>query len=59
MAKELKEKALKKIECDPECGFMMRTHDEAELIKATKEHVKKFHGKEMTEEEVRADIEEA
>ncbi|MBI5676371.1 MAG: DUF1059 domain-containing protein [Nitrospirae bacterium] len=34
---------LKKIECDPMCGFMVRSHDEKELIEIGLEHAKKFH----------------
>ena len=60
MPKGLKEKKkLMKVECDPECGFMVRDHDEKELIEMVKRHSKKFHDKEMTDKEIRADIEEA
>ena len=27
---------LKKVECDPTCGFMVRTHDEKELVEIVK-----------------------
>lgn len=32
---------LKSIECDPKCGFMIRSHDEKEVINIAKEHAKK------------------
>jgi len=38
---------LKKIECGPTCGFMVRSHDEEELVQIALEHGKKFH-KDMT-----------
>jgi predicted small metal-binding protein len=44
---------LKKIECDPKCGFMVRSHDEKELIKVATEHAKKLHNMKMTEAEAR------
>ena len=34
---------LKKIECDPGCGFMVKSHDEKELVEIALEHAKKFH----------------
>jgi hypothetical protein len=27
---------LKQIECEPKCGFLVRSHDEAELIRIAK-----------------------
>lgn len=44
---------LKKIECDPSCGFMVRSHDEKELIELTKQHAKKLHNKDITDKDVR------
>ena len=51
---------LKKIECDPVCGFMIRSHDEKEVIEIALEHAKKFH-KEMniTEKDVKGMIQAA
>lgn len=47
----------KKLECDPVCGFMARSHDEKELIKIGLEHAKKFHKKIMlTEKDLKAMI---
>ena len=51
---------LKKLECDPVCGFMIRSHDENEVIRIALEHAKKFH-KEMkiTEKDVKGMIKTA
>lgn len=51
-------KHLKQIDCGPECGFMARSHDEKELIEITRKHVKQFHGMDMTEQEIKKDIED-
>jgi predicted small metal-binding protein len=45
--------ALKKVECDPKCGFMIQSHDEKEVIKIAIEHAKKSHNMTITEKEVR------
>lgn len=45
---------LKKVECDPKCGFMIRSHDEKEVIKAAIVHAKKSHKETLTEKEVRS-----
>jgi predicted small metal-binding protein len=34
---------LKQISCDPECGFMIRSHDETEVVGMAKKHVKEKH----------------
>jgi predicted small metal-binding protein len=44
---------LKKIECDPKCGFMVQSHEEKELVDVAKEHVKKYHNKTVTDEDVK------
>ncbi|HUN65651.1 MAG TPA: DUF1059 domain-containing protein [Bacteroidota bacterium] len=49
MSKELKE-----VQCDPSCGFMMRSHDEKEIIDATIKHAQKAHNKKITAKDVRA-----
>jgi predicted small metal-binding protein len=52
--------ALKKLECDPVCGFMIRSHDEKELISIALEHAKKFHKEiKVTEKDVKAMIKAA
>jgi predicted small metal-binding protein len=44
---------LKKIECDPTCGFMIRSHDEKELIDLVKQHAKKSHNMSVSEKDIR------
>ncbi len=44
---------LKKIECDPTCGFMVRSHDEKELIELVKQHAKKSHNMSVSEKDIR------
>jgi len=52
--------ALKKLQCDPVCGFMIRSHDEKELIEIALEHAKKFHKEiKITEKDVKAMIKAA
>jgi predicted small metal-binding protein len=51
---------LKSISCEPTCGFMVRSHDENELVEMIKAHVAKKHpGTEMTEEDIKAMIKPA
>ncbi len=45
--------SLKKIECDPTCGFMIRSHDEKELIDLVKLHAKKSHNMSVSEKDIR------
>ena len=52
-AKEMS-KDLKEVQCDPSCGFMMRSRDEKELIDATIKHAQKMHSKKVTAKEVRS-----
>jgi predicted small metal-binding protein len=51
--------ALKKLECDPKCGFLVRSHDEKEVLRIALEHAKKFHNMTMTEKEAREMLEDA
>lgn len=54
------EKELKSISCNPLCGFMVRSHDEEELIEMAIAHGKKKHPEmKMTEEQVRSMIKPA
>jgi len=50
---------LKKIECDPKCGFMVRSHNEKELIQIAIQHVKNAHNLLLTEKDAKAKIEPA
>jgi predicted small metal-binding protein len=47
---------LKKVECDPMCGFMVRSYDEKELVEIVTQHVKKFHNKKISEKEAKESI---
>jgi len=52
-------KALKKIECDPKCGFMIQSHDEKEVIEIAMQHAKKSHKMKITEKEVKGMMKDA
>jgi len=47
-------KTLKKIECDPKCGFMVQSHDEKEVIEIAKQHAKKFHDMTISEKDAKS-----
>ncbi len=51
--------SLKKVECDPTCGFMVRSHDEKELIDLVKQHAKKSHNMNMSEKDIRDKVKAA
>ncbi|MCL5023234.1 MAG: DUF1059 domain-containing protein [Nitrospirae bacterium] len=53
--KEMKtmEENLKKVECDPACGFMIKSHDEKEIIETVRQHAKRYHKKAVSEKEVK------
>jgi len=44
---------LKKVECDPTCGFMIRSHDEKELVDLVIQHAKKSHNMDVSEKDVK------
>ncbi len=50
---------LKKIECDPTCGFMIRSHDEKELVDIVTLHAKKSHNMTISEKDVKDKIKDA
>jgi predicted small metal-binding protein len=50
---------LKKVECDPKCGFMVRSHDEKEIIKIAMQHAKKAHNMTPTEKDIKAMMKDA
>jgi predicted small metal-binding protein len=50
---------LKKLECDPKCGFVIQSHDEKEIIEVAMQHAKKSHNMAVTEKEVKAMMKEA
>lgn len=45
--------AIKSVSCDPDCGFMVRSHDEMEIVNIVKMHAKAHHNKDVTDDEVR------
>ncbi|RJQ14730.1 MAG: DUF1059 domain-containing protein [Nitrospiraceae bacterium] len=44
---------LKKVECEPTCGFMIRSHDEKELIELVRQHAEKMHKMKVTDKDIR------
>ena len=50
---------LKKITCEPLCGFVVISHDEKELIEIAIQHVKNVHKMVLTEKDAKAKIESA
>jgi predicted small metal-binding protein len=50
---------LKKIDCAPECGFMVRSHDENEIVNLALTHLSNIHNQRMTPVEIRGKIEPA
>ena len=55
----MSEGTLKKVECDPKCGFMVQSHDEKELIEIAKQHAKKSHNMALTENDIKSMIKDA
>ncbi len=50
---------LKQIECDPKCGFLVRSHDEKELVDIVTKHAKTQHNKTISEKDATAMIKDA
>lgn len=44
---------MKTIKCDPECGFMVKSHDEEEVVSMAREHSENKHGVNATDEELK------
>ena len=44
---------LKKLVCDPNCGFMVTRHDESEIVNAGLFHTTNIHNMNLTPKEVR------
>ncbi len=44
---------LKKVECDPKCGFSLQSHDEKEMMEFTKKHAKNAHDMNVSDSEIR------
>jgi predicted small metal-binding protein len=50
---------LKKVECDPKCGFAIQSHDEKEVVDIALQHAKKAHSMNITEKDVRGMMKDA
>lgn len=50
---------LKKIECDPKCGFQVQSHDEKEIVDIAIQHAKKSHNMAITEKEIKGMMKDA
>ena len=46
-------------ECDPKCGFMIRSHDKEEVKVILKEHAKKAHNMDVSDQEAEEKIKPA
>jgi len=45
---------MKQIECDPSCGFTVKSHDEDEVVKMAMEHIRNKHpDMELSEEDAK------
>lgn len=45
--------------CSPECGFMVRSHNEGEVMEVVKTHAKKQHNMDMSDKDAMAKIKPA
>jgi predicted small metal-binding protein len=50
---------LKQLECPPECGFMVRSHDEKEIVEIARQHAEKIHKMTMSDKELKEMIKSA
>ena len=50
---------LKKVECDPKCGFLVRSHDEKEIVEIAMRHAKKHHDMTITEKDIKSMMKDA
>lgn len=48
----LMDNTMKKIECDPVCGFMVRSHDEKEIMGIALTHAKNVHQMNVSEKDM-------
>ena len=54
MAKDMKMAGpLYSVSCDPDCGFMIRSHDQKEVSDAAIKHMMKAHNKKVTAKDVK------
>lgn len=59
MAQKVEQGPLKQLECPPECGFMVRSHDEKEIMEVVKKHAKNVHKTTMKDKELKEMIKTA
>lgn len=50
---------LKMAECDPKCGFMVRSHDEKEIIDMVKQHAQKVHNMSVSDKDAASMMKDA
>ena len=50
---------LKRIECAPECGFIVQSHDEREVLSVARTHTYVAHGKDYSLADLRASLRSA
>jgi predicted small metal-binding protein len=50
---------LKELECDPKCGFLIRSHDEKEIVEIAIKHAKEAHSMVITEKDARIMLKDA
>ena len=60
MSTNLKQgQALKQAGCDPSCGFLVRSHDEGEVVRLIVAHLKTAHNQVITEAHARSGLQDA
>jgi len=47
---------LKLIQCDDKCGFLLRSHDEKEVVELARVHMKNKHNMTLSDAEIRAKL---
>ena len=47
---------LYRIECDPDCGFLIQSHDQSEALDIAQRHVQDIHKKDLSLEELRSSM---
>ena len=48
---------LKRVTCDPVCGFAVQSHDEKELVHIVQQHAKQAHRMNVTPRQIEAKME--
>ena len=50
---------IKQLECDPKCGFLIRSHNEKEIVDIAIQHAKKAHSMTVTEKDAKGMLKDA